>query len=93
MVSPSFTGLTAADYPHLPANLLSKAWLDSEGTDEFPSALFHGADRRPLVIGKEDGGFEGLGGMLPSRDLKVTDVAEQVGMSMMVNVIGEWNRL
>jgi F-box/leucine-rich repeat protein 10/11 len=91
------TDLEVADYPHIPATLLSKSWLDSASDPtssfpaEFPPSLFYGPDRKPLVITQKDGGFEGMGGLLPSKNLKVTDVAEQAGPSMTVDVIGESN--
>ncbi|GFZ52058.1 JmjC domain-containing histone demethylation protein 1 [Saitozyma sp. JCM 24511] len=82
-----------ADYPHIPATLLSKSWLDSASDPtssfpaEFPPSLFYGPDRKPLVITQKDGGFEGMGGLLPNKNLKVTDVAEQAGPIMTVDVI------
>jgi F-box/leucine-rich repeat protein 10/11 len=54
----------------------------------LPPTLFYGPDRQPLIIGPEDGGFESLGGKLPSKDLNVQDIARLVGPDRMVDVIG-----
>jgi hypothetical protein len=43
-----------------------------------------------LIVKQEDGGFEAMGGKLPSKDLTVQDVAKLVGGERMVDVIGEF---
>lgn len=61
-------------------------------------SVFHGPNRQPIVIRPSDGGFESLGGVLPPKSFQVTDVAEQVGRNVMVDVIdvatqqsSQWN--
>ena len=81
------------DFPRLKAESVNKEWLDS-GT----AGVFYGEERRPMLIKKEDGGIEGLGGKVPGRELTVSDVAEQVGRNEVVPVIdvatqtsAQWN--
>jgi F-box/leucine-rich repeat protein 10/11 len=76
--------------------MLTKAWLDSE-TDADDSGIspstYYGPMREPLIIKPEDGGFEGLGGKLPSQKLTVADVARLVGPDRQVDVIGQYTLL
>ena len=58
-------------------------------TDLSPT-LFYGPKRPPLIIGPEEGGFEGLGGVLPGKDLTVEGVAKLVGPDRMVDIIGKF---
>lgn len=51
-----------------------------------------------MIIRPSDGGFESLGGSLPPKSFQVTDVAEQVGRNVSVDVIdvatqqsSQWN--
>lgn len=53
-------------------------------------SLYYGPLREPLIIKPEDGGFEGMGGKLPGRDLTVSDVARLVGPDRTVDVIGRY---
>jgi len=55
---------------------------------DSPPTLFYGSNREPLIIGPEEGGFESLGGKLPSKDLTVGEIARLVGPDRMVDVIG-----
>ncbi|ORY29669.1 hypothetical protein BCR39DRAFT_531569 [Naematelia encephala] len=59
----------------------------SKDPPDFSPSLFYGSMREPLVVRKEDGGFEGLGGRLPGKDLTVADVARLVGPDVQVPVI------
>ena len=56
----------------------------------LPPTLFYGQNREPLIIGPEEGGFESLGGRLPSKDLSVGEIAQLVGPDRMIDVIGKW---
>lgn len=79
-------------FPQVHGSVITKAWLDGTATATDPSIspeLFYGKDRQPIIIPREMGGFESLGGKLPAGDLGVKEVAELVGKDVMVPVIGE----
>ncbi|RXK37331.1 hypothetical protein M231_05397 [Tremella mesenterica] len=119
------------NFPRIPGDLLTKAWIESPLSDtpiseivngvnyntsstspkgtsiprtsvpsasfphpttdfsetRFPPTLFYGPSRVPLVIRKSDGGFESMGGRLPSKSLKVGDIVKLVGEDRTVDVI------
>lgn len=63
---------------------------------EISPEVFFGPDREPLIIPKSRGGFESLGGKVPSHEtFGIDDVVKLVGKDYMVDVIGElhipWN--
>nr|XP_019011725.1 uncharacterized protein I206_03830 [Kwoniella pini CBS 10737]OCF50506.1 hypothetical protein I206_03830 [Kwoniella pini CBS 10737] len=77
-----------ANYKSVPAKLLSRSWLDGATSDaDYPPTLFYGQQREPIIIRPENGGFSGLGGQVPGKDLTVQDVAKLVGPKKMVDVI------
>lgn len=75
--------------------MVTRDWIESEPgpSSKYPAhlapTLFYGSKREPLVIKQEDGGFEAMGGKLPSRETTVDDVARLVGGDRTVDVIGE----
>lgn len=89
--------IRVGDFPRVKAEQLNKAWLDS-GDAAALAFCGEGHERRPILVTKEDGGIEGLGGKVPGRELTVGDVAEQVGRNQAVDVIdvatqtsAQWN--
>ncbi|WWC63582.1 uncharacterized protein I303_106187 [Kwoniella dejecticola CBS 10117] len=77
-----------ANYQSVPSDLLSRSWLDGTAPDpHYPPTLFYGEHREPIIVKPENGGFSGLGGQVPGKDLTVQDVARLVGPKRMVDVI------
>ena len=80
-------------YTRIPGSLLTKQWIESDPSSssnpQHSPSIFHGPDREPFVVSKEDGGFTSMGGKLPKTGLTVQDVANLVGRDRMVDVIGE----
>ena len=76
------------NFPRLPGSLLTKSWIESDDQEQYPPTLYYGDKREPLVVSKQDGGIDSMGGKLPAKDLTVADVARLVGPQRTVEVIG-----
>ena len=77
---------------------MRKSWLDdnfeSDVIAEISPEVFFGPDREPIIIPKSRGGFESLGGKVPSHEtFAIDDVVKLVGRDYMIDVIGEFPSL
>ncbi|WRT68668.1 uncharacterized protein IL334_005647 [Kwoniella shivajii] len=77
------------EYRSVPGDILKRSWLDSDpdSYSEYPPTLFYGPQRDPIIVRSDNGGFTGMGGQVPGKDLNVQDVARLVGPKRMVDVI------
>jgi F-box/leucine-rich repeat protein 10/11 len=74
--------------------MLRKSWLDDTYESDLPAEIspdvFYGPDREPIIVPKSRGGFESLGGKVPSHEnFGIDDVVKLVGKDYMVDVIGK----
>lgn len=74
--------------------MLRKSWLDDTYESDLPAEIspdvFYGHDREPIIVPKSRGGFESLGGKVPSHEnFGIDDVVKLVGKDYMVDVIGK----
>lgn len=82
-----------AHYPRVDGSIVRKSWLDGTYDPEQPVEIapetFFGPDREPIIIPSSRGGFESLGGKVPSKEnFGIDEVVKLVGKDYMVDVMG-----
>lgn len=92
-VQPKLTSSVPAHYPRVDGSILRKSWLDGTYDPEQPVEIapetFFGPDREPIIIPSSRGGFESLGGKVPSKEnFGIDEVVKLVGKDYMVDVMG-----